>query len=97
MKKKSSTNGEAERKTSSPRKSSQKGRKPSSGENEDDKLAFVIDHWRSSGIKKNSIKRKKNVESKEVNEISMNSLSLGSSDPSLKAASKWKTLRHKNF
>ena len=77
------------------RKSSQKARKPSSGENEDDKLVFVIDHWRSSGIKKTSVKRKKNIESKEVNEISMNSLSLGSSDPSLKAASKWKTLRHK--
>ena len=75
------------------RKSSHRARKSSSGDNEDEKMAFVIDAWKSSGVKKGSLKKKKIVESKAINEISMNSLALGTSDPSLKAISKWKTLR----
>ena len=80
------------------RKSSHRARKSSSGDNEEEKMAFVLDAWKSSGVKKGSLKKKKNVESKAINEISMNSLALGTSDPSLKAISKWKTLReHKNI
>ena len=80
------------------RKSSHRARKSSSGDTEEEKVAFVIDHWKFSGTKKGSLKKKKNVESKAINEISMNSLALGTSDPSLKAISKWKTLReHKNI
>ena len=65
----------------------------SSGEYDEDKLAFVIEHWN----KKTSLKRKKVVNSKEVNEISMNSLTLGASDKPLKAVNKWKTLRRKDM
>ena len=66
----------------------------------------VIDKWklggkrgsvRSSITKKGSWRKKKDGDMMEENEINMNSLALGSSESSLKAVNKWKTLRCKQI
>ena len=86
------------------KKARERARQKREGDRDEAKLACVIDIWksgnrrgsvRSSIIKKGSLRKKKDGDMMEENEIKMNSLALGSSDSSLKAINKWKTLRCK--